>query len=332
MGKNRRRKPVRHKSSDYSSGYAIPVLAIFFAIVLYVSLGNFLSQAFHGNGILGEKTFLAKGGEDSGSDGGGSESSGSSADTSGTSGSSQTSTVKTETRDRETGIRTQTETKQDEIRTEVRLSEAERIKTRTKDGLTRIDITQGGIKTRFEQKDDRTIVKAEREDGTEVELEDDTILKIDERLAKDQIKITTAGDNEFMIQRGQAGAVTKFPLSVDLATNKLTITTAKGEKTVAILPDQAIQNIIAANIVSRIGGQAVVDEAVKGNLSQISDIITLGERNGVPIYEIVGISDQKLLGFIPIPVEKTVVVSAQTGEIVSTEQSLTNQITDFFSF
>src|SRR3989338_1201169 len=187
------------------------------------------------------------------------------------------------------------ETKPEETRTEVRLSETERIRTRTKDGRTRIDITSGGIKTRLEIRDDRVVVKAEQEDGTEVELENDTLFKIDDRLAKDNIKVATAGAEQFLLQKGTTGAVTDFPVSVDLATNTVFINTPSGQRTITVLPEQAIQNLIA-------------------------------------VYEINGISNQKLLGFIPVLIQKEVTVSAETGNALSINESLSARILDAISF
>lgn len=324
----------------------LTVLIILLAIFILVKI---VFPSFTGSTILGTKTYIAKGDDSSGSGSGssGSESSGDSnsddndddSSGSGSSGSgsgsdsSQASAepTKIETRDSSTQIRTQTEMKQDETRTEVRLSEEERIRTRTKDGLTRIDITSGGVKVRLEQRDDRVIVKAEQEDGTEVELEDDTLLKIDERLGASGIKVATAGAETFVVQREGVGAITNFPLSIDLSTNTLTVNTSDGQRRVAVLPDQAIQNIIAANIVNRIGGLSVVEEVRNNNLNSVEQLITLGERNGVPVYEIQGISDQKLLGFVPVLIQKEVEVSAETGEIVATDLSLKDRIVDFFS-
>lgn len=229
------------------------------------------------------------------------------------------------------GIRTETEIKENETRTEVRLSEGERIRTRTKDGRTRIDITSGGVKTRLEFRDDRVIIKAEQEDGTEVELEDDTLLKIDERLGASGIKIATAGAEQFVVQRGVTGAVTNLPLSIDLATNTLTVNTPAGSKTVAVLPDQAVQNLIAANIVNSLGGQAIV-EVRNNNLSSVSQLITLAVNKGLPVYEINGISNQRLLGFIPVAIQKTVTVSAQTGVVMATQESFSNSLLDLLAF
>lgn len=319
------------RKSSHKRRISLPVILII--ILLMMLIVKVLIPSLANNTILGTTTYLAKG-DDSDSSGNGSSGSGSSgsenSDSASEDGSSSDS-IRTETRT-PNGIRTQTETKQDEVRTEVRLSEEERIRTLTKDGRTRIDITSGGIKTRLEIRDDRTIIKAEQEDGTEVELEDDTIFKIEERLGASGIKIATAGAERFVVQRGTTGAITDFPLSIDLATNTLTVNTPAGQRTVTVLPDQAVQNLIAANVVNRIGGQAVVGAVRNNNLSSVSQVITLGEQNGVPVYELNGISDQKLLGFIPVSIEKSVEVSAQTGEILSTDVSFGSRILDLLSF
>lgn len=325
---------------SHSSFTPLPYVAIVLGAVGLMFVGKMVISSFENKTILGTNTkYLARGGDNSsnssgsGSDSSGSSDSGGSGSGSSNSGSSdlQVQPTRTDTRT-DTGIRTQTETKSDETRTEVKLSEGERIRTRTKDGRTRIDITSGRVKTRLEIRDDRVVVKAEQEDGTEVELEDNTLLKIDERLGASGIKIATAGAERFVIQRGATGAVTNFPLSIDLATNTLTVNTPSGEKTVTVLPDQAVRNLIAANVVNRLGGQAIVDAVKTGNLASISQLILLGEQNGVPVYEINGISDQRLLGFIPIAIKKTVTVSAETGTVVSTQQSLGNRILDLLAF
>lgn len=285
----------------------------------------------------------------SGSNDSGSGSSGSSGSGSGGSDNpvnTTTSPTRTETRTRrsitptatpttveenDNGLRTRTETKADEKRSEIRLSETERIRVRTKDGETRVDITSGGIKTRLEYRDDRVIIKAEYEDGTEVELADDTIFKITERLDQDNIKIATGGGETMVLQRNKAAAITEFPLSVDLATNTLTITTPAGEKTVTVLPDQAVLNLLAANVITKMGSQPVLDTATSGNLTTVEQVVTLGEENGVPVYEIAGVSEQRLLWFIPVEIEKNVTVSAETGEVLDTDTSFIDRIVDFLS-
>ena len=98
------------------------------------------------------------------------------------------------------------------------------------------------------------------------------------------------------------------------------------------MPDQAVQNLIVTNVVNRLGGSAVVSAVRTGEVSTLSQVVTLGERNGVPIYEINGLSDQKLLGFIPVTIPKTVTMSAETGEVLSTQSSPVNRLIDLLSF
>lgn len=344
-------KTIKRKNSITYTHWAI--IGLILVVVIVAGKTLIVSSGIN---VLGTQTLLAKDGDDSGGSSSGSGSSGSDSSDSGSSrsgtsgvsgsnnaggsGTSESGTTestsvivptKAETRT-STGVRTETETKNDDVRTEVRLSEAERIRTRVKNGETRIDITSGGIKTRLEYRDDRVIIKAEQEDGTEVELEDDALFKLDQRLGLSGIKVATAGADKFLVQSGSAGAITHFPLSVDLASNTLFINTPAGQKAVTVLPEQAVTNLIAANVVNRLGGAAIVNEVRNNNLSSVDQIIALGEKNGLPVYEITGISDQKLLGFIPVKVEKEVTVSAQTGEVVSTNISLASQILDLLSF
>ncbi len=98
-----------------------------------------------------------------------------------------------------------------------------------------------------------------------------------------------------------------------------------------VLPDQAVQNMLAANVIDRIGGQALVEEVRQGNVQTIGQVIALGLRNNVPVYEVQGVKEQRFLGFFRVTTDVTVTVSAETGEVVDTTQSLGDRIIDFFS-
>lgn len=222
--------------------------------------------------------------------------------------------------------------KTEEGKTEVIFGEGEKIKTRTKNGETRTDIYSGGVKVRFEQKDGRMIIKAEREDGGEVVLGEQELFKIEERMDKNTIKIATGSGNTFVFARGTIGARSNFPLSVDLATNALTVNTPAGIKVVSILPDAAVQNMLVANVLNRLGVQTVAGATSAASLKGVGDIVTLGLRKGLPVYEIPGISDQKLLGFIPVSIPRKVIVSAETGALVTKEISPLNTLLDLVSF
>ncbi|PIR58953.1 MAG: hypothetical protein COU69_02755 [Candidatus Pacebacteria bacterium CG10_big_fil_rev_8_21_14_0_10_56_10] len=220
-----------------------------------------------------------------------------------------------------------------EQRTEVRLGEHQRIRTRTKDGKTRIDITRGGVKTRLEHQGDRVVIKAQLEDeGEEVELEHEVLVKIDQRLADDRIRIATGSANRFILHHDRIAAQSNFPISVDLATNALSIHTPAGDREVAVLPEQAVIKLLAAGVISRLSPPQVIDQLDQTTLSSADNVIALGVRNGVAAYEIQGVSNQRLLGFIPVGITKRVRVAADTGEVMAEDKSRFHQLLDLISF
>ncbi len=279
-------------------------------------------------GILIAKDDASSGSSESGSSGSSSNSDDDKSDTSsgssgsGSSGSTTTKTVTPE------GVRVETKTSDEKQKTEVRFGEGEKIKTRVEEGRTRIDVYSGGVKVRYEIRDGRVTIKAETEEGEGVEEQE--LVKIVDRLDKTGIKVATEG-GRLLVVRNQIGASSNFPLQVDLATNQLIVTTPAGIKTVTTLPDQAVQNMLAANVISRLGPAALVEAAREGQVATVSGIIQLGLRNNVPVYEIPGIRDFKLLGFIPVSAPVTAVVSAETGDLVTTEQPLLTRIVDLLS-
>lgn len=267
---------------------------------------------------------LAKGGDDGGSDDSGGSNSGSGSSGGGESSSgSNSGSGSSGSSDSGSGSNENTSTPEP-VRTEIRFSETERIRTETKDEGTRVDVTSGGVKVRYEIQNGRVIVKAENEDGEEVP--ENEIADVVERVGQNDIKVATA-QGEILVSRNNVGALSTFPVQVDLNTNELIITTPAGTKTVAVLPDQAIQNLLAANVISRVNPALLTSSGI----TSVSDVITLGERNGVPIYEINGLNDHRLLGFIPVSLPTTVTVSAETGEVLSQQQSPVAGIVDFLS-
>ena len=69
-----------------------------------------------------------------------------------------------------------------------------------------------------------------------------------------------------------------------------------------------------------------------GETTVIEEGITLEEDNKKLVYKIKGISNQKMFGFVPVLIEKTVNVSAETGTIGSTQTPLFDRFIDLLSF
>lgn len=118
---------------------------------------------------------------------------------------------------------------------------------------------------------------------------------------------------------GTAGALSKFPLSLN--GNTLVVTTPAGQKSVTVLPDQAIKNMLASRVMTD-----VTSVEVKNSLASINELVTLEERNGVLVYQIDGVKKHMILGFIPFKTQVKAFVSAETGQVVDTEQSLLGKI------
>lgn len=226
-----------------------------------------------------------------------------------------------------TEVKTKTaeKTEPKEVEVETKTSEENRVRLKTKDGKTTLEVTQNGIKTKLVSEDGKLTVKAEKEDGTEVELEDESFKEVENHLAEDNISVSTES-GQLVIQKNNTRATTTLPLSVDLGTNTLSVDTPSGVKTLAVLPDQAVQNLIDAGIINRVSG--TVNQAT-GETE--TEKLQVEDRNGVLVYEVKGISDQRLFGLIPLKISKDISVSTETGNAVVINQSLVSRLLDILS-
>lgn len=326
---------------------AIGAIILFFASLAFTLKAHALTIDPYGNIVVGQKEglVLSESDDEGGSDrDGSSESNGSGSNSSGSSGSQdeKTDEVKSEEKRTETtttgGAVIRTREKDGEVRTETRLPSGVKIKTRQEEDKTRVDIYEGGQKLRLERKDGRTIIKLENAQGEETELgpaQENEVFKIEERADKGLVKVRAAGE-KFVVTEASISATTKFPLSVNLETNELTVTTPAGEKVVTVLPAQAVRNMLAANVIDQVSGvpftrdvESVATEP-GATLEQIINLTTT--REGVIGYEIPGVKVKRVLGFIRVEIPKTAVVSAETGEILQVQQSPLSTFLDLVSF
>ena len=313
-------KPVSKNQSGYIhiSMIILVVGITVFILTLSSSLGNPVVQknpSFPNGEVMGDQ--LAFSGSDS-------ESSGSSNSESGSSGSKDSSVETNAT----TGTTIKTETSLREQKTEVKFSEDEKIKTEVREDRTRTDVNSQDIKVRYEVKNGRVIMKAETEDEEDASGEE--LVKIIDRVDKTGIKVAVA-EGRMVVARNGVGALTDFPLQIDLSTNQLIASTSAGTRILTTLPDQAVQNMIRANIISRLGPPAVRQLSLQGELTFINQVVELGVRDGLTVYEISGVKDFKLLGFIPISQPTTAIVSAESGQLIETETTFLARVIDALS-
>lgn len=159
---------------------------------------------------------------------------------------------------------------------------------------------------------------AEPQETSEPEHEDEVETEAEVEQEGNTIKLKIkSSDGEFQFEQEGSHIQTQanFPVSVDAVTRELTITTPAGVKTVTVLPDQAVANLIANGFLS----------------SQTNVEIETDEANE-PVYQIEGVKFEKFLGLFNAGIEKTIKVSAKSGEILATNQSIFNRILDLLSF
>ena len=151
-------------------------------------------------------------------------------------------------------------------------------------------------------------------DTPEVEAQVET--KTDTGTHSATIKIQN-GDNHFEVQHpaGNIQVQGDLPLSVNTQTKELTASTPDGVKTVATLPDQAIQNLIASGI-----------------LSTSTGVQLTSDQNGELHYQIHGKKNGKFLGLVNVSLDKTAQVNVQTGQVVSVNQTGLTKLVDSLTF
>lgn len=279
------------------------------ALIVFALIGAFISSNIPVTKKINSNVkgvYLAKDdGKDSDSSSGSSSSGSSGGSTSGSSGSSDSS-----------GKSTKIETKTSDSKTKVEVKET-KVKT---------EFIQNGVKVKFELENGKVKIKVTDKTGKELEAKDAAEAKkeAENEIENEGIKIATGGA-QVAVAKNNVGAVSSFPLSINLATKQLVVTTPAGTKTVAVLPDQAVANMLNQGVISALANTT-------SSVGGIPATTKLKERNGVLVYEVDGVRIRKLLGLIPINTPVKTFVSAENGSLVETEQSLLTSILNRLSF
>lgn len=217
----------------------------------------------------------------------------------------------------------------------------------------------------IKSKNNKLLVTFEDDEDSEATSEGDVKDEIELEDKKNGLKVR-AHENASLVIRNKLAAQTHFPLKVNLETNELTVTTPKGEKTVTVLPDAAVFNMLAANVLDQLGGkggfqwladqitQTATPSADLALTSTTSATITdepgvsedeldvLGfegdspiklvlDEDGNLVYEIDGVKIEKFLGIFKVNVHRLVIVSAETGQLIEVKHNLANKILDLLS-
>jgi hypothetical protein len=187
---------------------------------------------------------------------------------------------------------------------------------------------KGSSKVEFKAVDKSGKTALEAKDENKNSLNENEKNEVETELEKDDIHIATS-EGQLIIRKNGVRAITQFTITVDQATNTLTITTASGIKTVAILPDQAVTTLLSTKALDHILSDTISKEASD---SATPKQILLIEKDNQLVYQIKGTKNHKLLGLIPISTNITAFVSAESGNLIAKEQSLLSRIIELLSF
>ncbi len=298
----------KHKKPLYSTS-AFKFLLLAALMVLSLAGLKNLAVNYQNDNVLGEASFLADEGSDSSSE------------------DEAEDEIKDE--DQETPEPAEPEETpeaededEDEIVSQFSLSNLKEVQVRTEKNKTRIKLDSRGGSFELENEDGKLKIKVKEQNGAEFELESESIDDINEALKEEGISVASASGNRLRIRRGLFEAETHFPLSINPTTNTLTVTTPAGEKDVAVLPDQAVANLVRLKFIDRIAS---------GSAAENPTGIKLGLLNNNPVFQVLGVDEQKLLGFINVSVNKISFVSAENGGIVRVDVTFLNRLLDLFS-
>lgn len=253
---------------------------------------------------------------------------------SGKSGSSSTA-VKTKTETvSPSGFKVKTESEGTKRESEIETADGQKIKTKIEDdGTTKIEVENGSIKLKYKIENGQVVLKAENETGEEVELEDEELEKLEDavgsELENEDIKLVPTKDRKLSVTKNQITATTDFPLSIDVTTKQLVVTTPAGQKTVTVLPDKAVENLFATGIINRIETQDA--GTVEGQRGALNGVVKLEVRDNKMVYRVNGTKVHQVFGFIPFTTPVTAFVSTDTGETIAKQQSILTNVVDLLS-
>lgn len=221
-----------------------------------------------------------------------------------------------------------------EQETEIETADGQKIKTKVKNGITtKIEIERGELKLKYEYKNGQLELKVENEDGEEVDLDEDELneleVETETELEDEGVEVEAISEDTMAFTKNQFSAITNFPLSIDVGTNLLILSTPEGQRIVTVLPDQAIQSLLETGIVNTI--DTSLDAQVLDQLGSSNGVIKLELKNKDIVYRIKGKKEHKILGLIPVSSPTTAFVSANSGDVVAQERSVLTSFVDLIS-
>lgn len=212
---------------------------------------------------------------------------------------------------------------------EVQNENGTKLKVKVEDnGIQKVEGEGEKFHFKFSGSDGNLKLEAVNERGEKLATGEAEARRLEKELSDKEIKVSSQ-DGSMEMERNGFKVRTNFPLSINPSTGQLTVTTPAGIKTVAVLPDDAIQNMLNQGLFTTV--TAASGSATASGSGFLTNSFAMTLRNGEPVYQISGEKQGKLFGLIPVTLPRIVYVSAETGQAVALSQSWLSQIMSLLS-
>lgn len=140
------------------------------------------------------------------------------------------------------------------------------------------------------------------------------IVEFEKEVAAERVSIV-AEEDKFLIRQRGISAETNYPIKISEEEENIVLSTDTGERYLAVLPYEALLQVVRANYIKDIGedGKIYIVEREEGELA----------------YKIVGEKRFSIFKFVDVPVEINTYVSALTGNILEVDQPAWSRVLNF---
>lgn len=178
-------------------------------------------------------------------------------------------------------------------------------------GTKEPEVALNKIQLNYKIKGDQVLLAAEDQKGKHITVDEADLRRVEgsvlSKLEKNGVVLSLASNNSLAISKDGITAITDLPISVDVESRSLIVTTVDGPKTVTQLPDKALNNILDLGIVSSVSNK---------------EVPKIEYLEGEVIYKFDATRVYKILGLIDVTVPITILVSSDTGDMISGNQPL----------
>lgn len=186
--------------------------------------------------------------------------------------------------------------------------------------LKETELILNTITLKYQLQGGQLALVGEDEQGTAMAIDEADMRRTEtsvlNRLERRGVILSLTSDNKLAVRNNNVTAVTDLPIMVDVKTKTLMVSTPDGPMAVTVLPDKALENILDLGVIASVNTQV------------IPKIEYMGDE---VVYRFGGTKVYKMLGIYNVTVPVTIVVSANTGEVVSRDQPFITRVVRLIS-